>query len=325
MIRETTHESSGAGSGYNAPVTAAGPGKNRRMMDQLNMVNIGHAGMDIETPVSASSPRLPPSPRLPGDEPRTSISAAAGGGHRRASSTGSYASATRTGEDGDMLEEGQGDEDDADMMPTSTLNDAISAFSAAGNRRDGRRGGLADQGYTAQAKAKQGRVSALNPETYPDTPAFREIQAALKRVKEEWPVLTYGTSLGDDANARGDTNFAEREFDPVSLALGLLDPSSADGGSKSLDAFLDMKVQLDHAINATLSSSSTSYRAYDSSITTHNSTLQTLGTSQRTVAQLKTQLTEVREKLDGKGKEGLMGMYNRMHHLEEMGKLLDEM
>ena len=208
-------------------------------------------------------------------------------------------------------------------MATSTLNDAITAFSSAGARRDGRRGGLADQGYTssAQAKAKAARSTALNPNEYPDTPAFREVEAVLKKVAAEWPVLMYGTSVGPGGDGEDDD---EKDFDPVSLALGLLDPTSV-GGANSLPAFLRLKVQLDAAISSTLSSSSSSYRAYESSITTHNSTLQSLTTSQRQVAELKKTLTEAREKLEGKGREGLVGMWNRMSHLEEMGKILDEM
>lgn len=294
-------------------------------MDQLNMYHgSGGASGDLQTPLSASSPRMPHSPLFPSAATRETDRP------RRSSSVGSFeadGAQPRVDEDGETVDgTEEGGDEDTDMVPTTALNDAISAFSAAGSRRDGRRGGLADQGYTAQAKVKQARASALNPEAYPDTPAFREIDAALKRVAAEWPVLTYGTSLSGSANTTNTAAVAsEREFDPVSLALGLLDPSSADGGSRSLDAFLDMKAQLDHAIESTLSSSSSSYRAYESSISTHNSTLQTLGASQRTVAELKTQLADAREKLDGKGKDGLLGMYNRMHHLEEMGKLLDEM
>jgi exocyst complex component 4 len=116
----------------------------------------------------------------------------------------------------------------------------------------------------------------------------------------------------------------EKDFEPVSLALGLLDPSST-GSQNSLQAFLRMKAELDQAISATLSSNKAEYRAYESSITTYNATLTSLSAGQRQVGELKKRLGDVRERLEAKGREGLAGMYHRMNHLEEMGKILDDM
>lgn len=206
--------------------------------------------------------------------------------------------------------------------PTAALASAISAFSSAGARRDGRRGGLADQGFIPTASPAAKKSTALDPTQYPDTPAFREIEVVLRKISQDWPVLMTGTSGEDDAGGGG------KDFDPVTLALGLLDPGSV-GGVQSLSSFLRMKAELDHAISSTLNvggpGGGASYRAYESSITTYNSTLANLTRSQRQVQDLKKTLGEVREKLEGKGREGLAGMWARMSHLEEMGKLLDEM
>lgn len=285
-----------SGSSMDTNEDAGGAGsKSRRMMDQLARSN----GQD--------TPPLPSS-RLGS----TSTSALQ---LPRRPSHGSSASSlsSRPGSPSSDVESSP------QVPPTAALTSAISAFSSAGanaSRRDGRRGGLADQGYTtsAQERVKAAR-SALSAEEWPDTPAFREVEGALSRVRQEWPVLMAGTSGAPEA-ADGE----EKDFDPVSLALSLLDPNSGD-----LSSFLSLKSSLDAAISSTLSSSTTSYRAYESSITTHNSTLQSLGTSQKQVGELKKMLTDAREKLEGKGREGLVGMHMRMSHLEEMGKILDEM
>lgn len=50
-----------------------------------------------------------------------------------------------------------------------------------------------------------------------------------------------------------------------------------------------------------------------------------LGGGQKKVEELRKQIGEVRERLEGKGREGLAGMYGRMSHLEEMVKIMDEM
>ncbi|BGP15461.1 exocyst subunit [Rhodosporidiobolus nylandii] len=242
------------------------------------------------------------------------------------------------------------------VVPTA-LSDAISAFSSAGARRaDGRRGGLADQGFDVPSSRRgpggspnpqapsspeveqhagageQGRrgKARLDPSEYPDTPAFREVDEVLRRVREEWPSLVRGTSLAGQPGSDEDDGGAE--FDPVSLALHLLDPSSGEaGGSRqTLPSFLRLKQQLDSAIRSTLSpvtnptSSGNPYRAYETAISSHNLTLSSLSGAQKHIAGLRNGLGGTRERLEGKGREGLAGMYARMGMLEEMGGVLDE-
>ncbi|BGP31484.1 exocyst subunit [Rhodotorula toruloides] len=134
----------------------------------------------------------------------------------------------------------------------------------------------------------------------------------------------------------------EGDFDPVSLALHLLEPArrgnaaerdpprSANGTRQNLPCFLRLKGQLDHAIRSALSpqlnptSSENAYRAYESAITTHNATLGALTNAQKMIAGMRTGLGSTREKLEGTGREGLADMYTRMGMLEEMGGMLDE-
>ncbi|KAI5481854.1 exocyst complex component, sec8 subunit [Pseudohyphozyma bogoriensis] len=286
MNRLASSTSTVGESGSSSP-RLGGADKSRRMMDNLNIASANSS--------PSSSPRLTP------------------GGLQRprrdsASSSGS-ASSSRPGSP---------DLEESSVAATAALNTAISAFSSAGARRDGRRGGLADQGFDKIVKKPN---ATLDPKEYPDTPAFREVEAVLHKVRSDWPVLMYGTA--EPGGDGGDGEDSEKDFDPVSLALGLLDPQTV-GSNNSLQAFLRMKAELDHAISSTLGSSKSEYRAYESSITTYNATLGSLSASQRQVVDLKKRLGDARERLEGKGREGLAGMYNRMSHLEEMVKILDE-
>lgn len=271
---------------------------------------------------------------------------------------------------------GRNADDDGAESPSvpTALNDALAAFGSAGARRaDGRRGGLADQGFDVPssrrgpgagsqpsspeldrasgpgnaARQKAAQARRLDPNEYPDTPAFREVDEALRRVRDEWPALVRGTSLagqlGEGDGGETDDDAAGGEFDPVSLALHLLDPAragenGAGGGGRggearqTLPSFLRLKQQLDHAIRSTLSpvanptsSNTNPYRAYETAISSHNLTLQSLSGAQKHIAGLRNGLGGTRERLEGKGREGLAGMYARMGMLEEMAAVLDEM
>lgn len=302
MSRDPSAASGASSSSSRNGGGSGGGDKSRRMMDNLNN-NGGSAAHDRSSPLlNASMNSLPPSQRPRRDS---------------VDSTSSTSSSSH-------VPQPESESNPASGQATPVLASAISAFSSAGQRRDGRRGGLADQGFfpTPAVAASSKKSTVLDPTQYPDTPAFREIEAVLRKVGADWPVLMTGTSA--DPEAEG----GARDFDAVTLALGLLDPETA-GGAQSLQAFLRMKSELDHAISATLAGSGpaggASYRAYESSITTYNSTLASLARSQKQVAELKKNLGDVRERLEGKGREGLVGMWARSGHLEEMGKILDEM
>lgn len=253
----------------------------------------------------------------------------------------------------------------------NALHDAVSAFSHAGQRRRaptaGRIGPVAAansdaiSGVDAASQPSSARRGPLNPHEYPDTPAFRQVDDVLRRCRDDWPNLVRGTSLaaaeGRDA---GGSHGSDLAFDPVSLALELLEPARGGGGGggrddgragtptsrsdrgtkQNLTSFLRLKSELDGAIKSTLSprmnpprsgpdadesSTSSPYRAYESAITTHKATLGTLTQAQKLVGGMRSGLVGTRERLEGQGKEGLAGMYARLGMLEEMGALLDEM
>ncbi|GAA5956509.1 hypothetical protein JCM3765_003467 [Sporobolomyces pararoseus] len=309
-----------------------GEGKNRRMMDQLNgRISANEAAPDSPS-FSPNPSSSSPSPQFGRLSPTTSRRYTPRRDDSDHDSDASTSSRPHSPSYGDQST------DSPPLVVPSALQDAISAFSSAGRRANGRRGGLADQGLsgggkesTAQEKTRNQLLSsALNPDEYPDTPAFREVNEVLQKVATEWPALARGTSVAvEDAGGE--------DFDPVSLALHLLDPASSRerdpsaGRQQSLSSFLRLKAELDHAIQSTLSpvtnpstTSSNAYRAYETSITTHNMTLGALSVAQKQIGGLKTGLLGTREMLEGKGREGLAGMYSRMGMLEEMSSVLDE-
>ncbi|KPV72247.1 uncharacterized protein RHOBADRAFT_56060 [Rhodotorula graminis WP1] len=356
--------------GVSAPAPSA-EGKNRRMMDQLR-----RGGVD-----SPNSPNL--SPNLGASTSSSTAAPFASGSGGAASRLSPIPSGSSPRFDHDRhhayddasssSSSRAGSPEPDSLVVPSALSDAISAFSRAGARRaDGRRGGLADQGFDvpsqrAGAGAGSGASSpeeelssaqrglapkraVLSPDDYPDTAAFREVDEALRRVRDEWPALVRGTSLAGQLD--GESDLDGPDFDPVQLALHLLDSGGAaagrrpsenmaggggGGGGRQLSGFLRLKQQLDNAIKSTLSPAlnpapgtaatgggADPHRAFESAITTHNATLQALSGAQKLIGGMRTDLSGTREKLEGKGREGLAGMYARLGMLEEMGGLLDE-
>ncbi|GAA5916657.1 hypothetical protein JCM6882_001573 [Rhodosporidiobolus microsporus] len=362
----------------------AGPsGKNARMLDGLRG---GRGAGGPSSPSLSPNLALSTSPQKGGSFNSSnpfsrsphSPSTAGGSSFGRSGGGGEYSDADDSDTSSRPGSPSHGGDDEDSVVVPAALSDAINAFSSAGARRaDGRRGGLADQGFdvpssrrgagaspnlsgspemdrgspngdeNGQAGGGRRQKARLDPHEYPDTPAFREVDEALRRVRDEWPALVRGTSLAgqvvpdqggtDDESANGGAGGAG-DFDPVSLALHLLDPSrsgeSSHGASRqTLTSFLRLKQQLDHAIRSTLSPvqnapssghAGNPYRAYETAISSHNLTLASLTGAQKHVANLRTGLGGTRERLEGKGREGLAGMYARMGMLEEMGGVLDE-
>ncbi|TNY20452.1 hypothetical protein DMC30DRAFT_251425 [Rhodotorula diobovata] len=365
--------------GVSAPASS-GEGKNRRMMDQLrgaarDAVMDSPASPSMSPNLGASTSSSIAAPYASGSNsngasrlsPIPSSSSRMGRGPDTQYDDASSTSSSRAGSP-------EPDPSSSGLVVPSALSDAISAFSRAGARRaDGRRGGLADQGFDVPSSRRVGGASgasspeeelvpggqervggvkraALNPEDYPDTVAFREVDDALRRVRDEWPALVRGTSLAGQVEGDGEGEDDARDFDPVQLALHLLDSGgsaarrlSSDagggggaGGGRQLSSFLRLKQQLDNAIRSTLNPAlnpapgagagggADPYRAFESAITTHNATLQALSGAQKLIGGMRSTLGGTREKLEGKGREGLAGMYARLGMLEEMGGLLDE-
>ncbi|GAA5875446.1 hypothetical protein JCM8547_004407 [Rhodosporidiobolus lusitaniae] len=349
-----------------------GQGKNARMLDGLRGGGGGSPSGNGGPPSPSLSPNLAlsssPSKHGGSNNPFARSSplqqSHAFPSHRPGPRDDDYSSSSSSSSRAASPVPGSNPDGEEGLVVPTALSDAIQAFSHAGARRaDGRRGGLADQGFDVPSSRRGPGASAspnltgspdvdrspnpdeggkggrekkarLDPNDYPDTAAFREVDDALRRVRDEWPSLVRGTSLAGQLEGEEDEGAG---FDPVSLALHLLDPSrSGEGGGggsgarQTLPSFLRLKQKLDAAIRSTLSpslnpsSSSNPYRAYETAITSHNLTLQSLSGAQKHIAGLRTGLGGTRERLEGKGREGLAGMYSRMGMLEEMGGVLDE-
>ncbi|GAA5941737.1 exocyst subunit SEC8 [Sporobolomyces koalae] len=318
----------------------SGEGKNRRMMDQLNGISrYDDANVGPDSPTFSPNPASPSPNQFGRLSPNPSSRTYTRQGRNRGPADESDVESDVSTHSRPHSPSHDDSTDSPPLVVPSTLQDAISAFSNAGKRANGRRGGLADQGIQGGDQSRKNSTapsrgqsipSALDPEDYPDTPAFREVEEVLRKVATEWPTLARGTSVAND-------ELGTEDFDPVSLALRLLDPASARehdsnaGRQQSLSSFLRLKAELDHAIQSTLSpvtnpskTTSDAYRAYETSITTHNMTLGALGAAQKQISGLKNGLTGTREMLEGRGREGLAGMYARMGMLEEMSSVLDE-
>lgn len=302
--------------------------KSKRMMDRLNLSR--QPSNSMLKPSSANNPSSftstsnngSNSPSLSNVIPGLSR----GKSHSRrssASSTSSTQSSRRTHSPQPGQQSSSSSKKETAAAPSAAVASALAAFSNAGARRR-ELGSVSDA--AAVAKKSKPKKQAIPKPVYPDTLAFREVDSVLKKITREFPMLMIGTSGavledGDDE----EEGAPEKAFDPVTLALALLDSSNSSSNGSTLSSFLRLKSELDHSISATLSSNASAYRAFESSISGYNSTVAGLSKSQEQVAELKKSLGEVRGKLDAKGREGLAGMYNRMSHLEEMGKILDEM
>lgn len=193
--------------------------------------------------------------------------------------------------------------------PPKAMNAVLSAFSDAGqrgrNKSDtstappsrSRRGGESAQGESS-------RIKSLNKK-YPSTPAFKEIEKVLDRIAAEWPEL-----LPDHEHGT--------EFDPVSLALSMLDPDGDDASGK-LASFVRLEKDLGRALKGHIQSH---YRAFDASVSAYNGTLANLGSASKQVGSLRSRLAEVKDVL-GTRRSELGVITTRKNELAEMERILD--
>ena len=183
---------------------------------------------------------------------------------------------------------------------------------AAGAARS-RRGAVGVQGESARARA----ASAL--EKVPSTPAFREMERVLAQVATEWPELlppeaaVQNNDAGaSDADAEG---LGEDAFDPVTLALSLVEP---DAPQERFRSFLATKDALSRSLKSSIQ---THYHSFDASVSSYNGLLANLTAAQRNTSALRSRLEEVRETL-GKNRTELGVLEARRTELNEMDRIL---
>jgi exocyst complex component 4 len=147
------------------------------------------------------------------------------------------------------------------------------------------------------------------------------MERVLEQVAQEWPeLLPPGTGEGATRSANQDGE-AEEEldpedvFDPVTLALSLVDPEATQDRFRS---FLATKDALSRSLQ---SSTQPHYRTFDASVSSYNGLLSNISHAQKNASSLRTALEDVREML-GKGRAELGVLEARRTELNEIDKIL---
>lgn len=204
----------------------------------------------------------------------------------------------------------QGSEQSLGKQTTGRRNDEQSATTTAASRT--RRGAVGVQGESARARGGQAQ-------DFPETPAFREMERVLAQISHDWPEVIPGVSepLDGDLREEDETgqHYIHRRFDPVTLALSLVDPNA---DSERLRSFLLTKDALSRSLKSSIQ---THYRAFDSSVSAYNGLQANLTAAQKNTSNLRTTLEEVREIL-GKGRTELGVLEARRTELAEMDRIL---
>ncbi|CUA68294.1 putative exocyst complex component sec8 [Neurospora crassa OR74A] [Rhizoctonia solani] len=176
------------------------------------------------------------------------------------------------------------------------LGTVISAFQMAGNRR----GSIPDRDRERVIEQRD-RIREREPGR-----AIRgrrgtigEIDAVLDQMQEEWAFVI------------------DPDFNPVSLALALLDESSV---GRDLDSFRRTKAMLERALKGTVDKH---YQAFAASLPHHNKLISLLSDTQKHIAETRACLTDARAALSHQ-RADLVQLWSRGQTIEEMLRILDE-
>ncbi|KAG9093587.1 hypothetical protein FS749_014144 [Ceratobasidium sp. UAMH 11750] len=182
-----------------------------------------------------------------------------------------------------------------DQTSPKALGSVISAFQNAGTRRAGvdrEREKLIEQRDRIRerepGRAVKGRQKTLG-----------DIDAVLDQMQDEWAFVI------------------DPDFNPVSLALSLLDDSSV---GRDLGSFRRTKAMLERALKGTVDQH---YQAFAASLPHHASLLSLLSETQKHISEARTSLTEARAALSHQ-RADLVQLWSRGQTIEEMVTILDE-
>ncbi|KAG9118766.1 hypothetical protein FRC07_006557 [Ceratobasidium sp. 392] len=126
-----------------------------------------------------------------------------------------------------------------------------------------------------------------------------EIDAVLDQMQDEWAFVI------------------DPDFNPVSLALSLLDDSSV---GRDLDSFRRTKGMLERALKGTVDKH---YQAFAAALPHHANVLTLLSDTQKHIAEARTSLTDARAALSHQ-RADLVQLWTRGQTIEEMTTILDE-
>ncbi|KAF8595459.1 hypothetical protein BDV93DRAFT_528628, partial [Ceratobasidium sp. AG-I] len=181
-----------------------------------------------------------------------------------------------------------------DPASPKALGNVISAFQTAGFRRAG-----TDRERERQLE-QQERIREREPGRVKGRQkTLGEIDAVLDQMQDEWAFVI------------------DPDFNPVSLALSLLDDSSV---GRDLDSFRRTKAMLERALKGTVDKH---YQAFAASLPHHSHVLSLLGDTQKHIAEARTSLTDARAALSHQ-RADLVQLWSRGQVIEEMMSILDE-
>ncbi|KAG9307493.1 hypothetical protein G9A89_017323 [Geosiphon pyriformis] len=130
--------------------------------------------------------------------------------------------------------------------------------------------------------------------------SFREMEVAVQQINRQWEFMM------------------SEEFNPVQLALQLLDDSSLGRGHHLAD-FQNTMASLDRALQYIVNEY---YQGFNSSIGTFGGVMQNIGASQDCVREIKGQLRECKQALQSK-RGDLLQLWCRSQQYKEMLRILD--
>ncbi|KAI0801047.1 Sec8 exocyst complex component-specific domain-containing protein [Fomes fomentarius] len=193
----------------------------------------------------------------------------------------------------------------SEISPTSLA--AVAAFQSLGRRR-GMSNDMVDDEYEEQKrreievqKARQKKIKEKVPGRRTTGKAKAgDIDAVLDEIRDEWAVVT------------------DPDFNPVDLALQLLDHSSSLG--KDMESFRRTKDMLSRAMKGSVDKH---YQAFNAALPHHASLLGHLNASQTQIKDARNALQEAKETLGSK-RADLVQLWTRNQTVEEMMRILDQ-
>ncbi|KAF8519097.1 Sec8 exocyst complex component-specific domain-containing protein [Hysterangium stoloniferum] len=196
--------------------------------------------------------------------------------------------------------------DDTGLSPTSPQMSAVAAaFQSAGAARRAMMNGDTDRAQEreremAREKERQRRLrDKVQGRRTNGKAKAGDIDAVLDQISDEWEAVL------------------DPEFNPVDLALSLMDDSSL---GKDMTSFQETKRLLEKTLRGTVNKH---YQSFAAALPRHASLLNSLTSTQTQIGDMRTSLQEVKEALGSK-RADLVQLWTRGQTLEEMLRLLDQ-
>ncbi|KAH8099379.1 Sec8 exocyst complex component-specific domain-containing protein [Cristinia sonorae] len=195
-----------------------------------------------------------------------------------------------------------------ELSPTSSA--AIAAFqSVITRRRTNTRDDVMDDEYEKAReremevqKVRQKRIRDKMPSRKTGRHKPGDIDAVLDEIKDEWEMVT------------------DPDFNPVDLALQLLDGSSGSSLGKNMDSFRRTKDMLSTALKGSVDKN---YQAFAAALPHHSALLNNLSATQAQISEARNALQEAKESLGSK-RADLVQLWSRNQTVEEMLRILDQ-